>query len=124
MKDIFDDADDTENPSELEYFCRLSSPTTSSVERGLEGPSPPALSITTNAEVPMVDGSIVSETSLTGSFHILHLHGANDATPEVSPTELSPTSESWNSSFDSDVQPHGHKAKRSLSDSYWVTGPS
>ena len=124
MKDICDDTDDTENPSELDYFCRLPSPTTSSVERGLEGPSPPALSITTNAEVPMVDGSIVSETSLTASFHILHLHGANDATPEVSPTEFSPTSESWDSSFDSDVQPRGHKAKRSLSDSYWVTGPS
>jgi hypothetical protein len=118
MKDICDDTDDADNPSELDSFCRLPSPTTSKV------PSPPSLSITTNAEVPMVDGSIVSETSLTASSHILHIHGTNDATPEISPTEFAPTSESWNSSFDSDVQPRGHKSTRSLSDSYWVTGPS
>jgi hypothetical protein len=122
MKDISDDADDADNQSELDCICRLPGP--GLTEHGLEVPSPPSLSITTNAEVPMVDGSIVSETSLTVSSHILHIHGANDATPEVSPTEFSPTSESWNSSFDSNAQPRGHKAKRSLSDSYWVTGPS
>ena len=113
--DICDDTDDAENPSESDYFCKLPSPTAS---------PPPSLSITTNAEAPMMDGSIVSGTSLTASFHILYMHDANDAVPEVSPTEFSPTSESWNSSFDSDVQPHDHKAKKSLSDSYWVTGPS
>lgn len=89
-------------------------------ERGSEVPTPPTLSITTSIEVITMDGSRTPGSSSMGtSCVVINTKDASDSTPDVSPT--SPSAES---SFGSECLPRAHKAKRSLSDSYWVTGPS
>lgn len=128
MKDI---GDDPVNTSRLGYFNTTPAPEPLSVpdtllslksnlsERGSEVPTAPTLSVTTKKGVPMMDGSLTSGSNHTDSSQILHTHGASDSTPETSPT-----SPSCDSSVGSDGRVRGHKARKSLSDSYWVTGPS
>lgn len=89
-------------------------------QRGSEVPTPTRLSVATTAEIPAVDGSTTTESGSVDSSHILHANGASDSTPEISP--VSPT---CNSSFESAGSNRvNHKVRKSLSENYWVLGPS
>ncbi|KAF1934036.1 uncharacterized protein M421DRAFT_200 [Didymella exigua CBS 183.55] len=92
-------------------------------ERGSEVPTETALSSTTT-EIPTIDGVDDVESSGPGldsgaSSPILHANGASDSTPEMSPMVFS-----CSSSFGSDGPALGHRVRKSLSDNYWVLGPS
>ncbi|KAF3046697.1 hypothetical protein E8E11_005620 [Didymella keratinophila] len=93
-------------------------------ERGFEGPTEIALSVTTTeiAAIDGVDGSDLSDSS-AGSVASSRILNNNGAASESSP-EISPTDSKYNSSFGSDGPSQGHKVRRSLSDNYWVTRPS
>lgn len=86
-------------------------------ERGSEVPTPTGLSTATTIEIPTVDGSLTSGSDSVTSSYILHINGA--PTPEISPT-----STYCNNSFESDGPPRNHKVRKSLSDNYWIFGPS
>lgn len=72
-------------------------------------------------EIPTVDGSESSgpESDSAASSGILQANDASDSTHEVSPAGAL-----CNVSFGSDGPAHGHKVRKSLSDTYWVRGPS
>ena len=88
-------------------------------ERGSEVPTPTELSTATIDEIPPIDSSITSGSESVTSSYILHANGATDSTPDILPF-----STSCNSSFENDGPPRGHKVRKSLSDNYWVLGPS
>lgn len=84
-----------------------------------EVPAPTELSPTTTDEIFTVDGLFNSGSGSAAGSCILQINGASDSTPE-----FSPTSTSCNSNFGSDAPTRGHKVRKSLSDNYWVLGPS
>lgn len=90
-------------------------------ERGSAVPTPIAASIATSVEIPAVDGSLTSDSDspTTTDSCIIHTNGASDTPPTLSPSDAD-----CNSSFDSEGPTRGHKVRISLSDEYWVFGPS
>ncbi|KAH6620383.1 hypothetical protein C7974DRAFT_458501 [Boeremia exigua] len=127
MKGISDALNDVPKPAYFSFAPTVSSLSVPDTplggasnlsERGSEVPTPARLSITTTDEVP-VDGSITSGASSLASSEIIYDNGADDSMPEDSPT-----STTCNNSFGSDDRAQGHRVRKSLSDSYWVLGPS
>jgi hypothetical protein len=88
-------------------------------ERGSNVPTPTAAFTATTVEVPIYDGSLASEADSPTDSFILHTNGASDSPPSTS----TPITD-YDSSVGSDGPPRGHKVRKSLSDSYWVLGPS
>ena len=128
MKDVSDAVNNIAKPDYFNIPCILqpqSAPDTpvgavsNTSERGSEVPTPTELSVTTTDEIPAMDGSLTAVSDSATSSYILHANGASEFPPEISPT-----STSANSSFESDCPPRGHKVRKSLSDNYWVLGPS
>jgi hypothetical protein len=131
LKDLGDALKDASEPNyfNIPYLTPPSMPATPleaisiRSERGSEVPTEATLSAAA-IEIPTVDGVDGSDSSGSGSdsgasSRILQSNGASDSAPEISPTDSK-----CNSSFGSDGPSHGHKARKSLSDNYWVRGPS
>ncbi|KAJ4992717.1 hypothetical protein SVAN01_01763 [Stagonosporopsis vannaccii] len=88
-------------------------------ERGSRILTPTELSDGSVEGAPAMDDSITSDLSPEDSSDIVYVNGASDSLPEVSLD-----SSSCNSNFGIGALAHKHKVRKSLSDSYWVLGPS
>ncbi len=81
-------------------------------------------STTSTIEIPAIDGSqtfdAVSPTDSALSSNILHTNGASFSSSELP----SPSVTNRTDSFGSDGPIKGHKARKSLTEEYWILGPS
>lgn len=129
MKDIGDALDNASVPDYFSSMKPAPAPCTvpdtplavaSNVsERGSRISTPSELSDTTLEEAHAIGRSATSDSSSDGSSDIVFVNGASDSPPEVSLD-----SASCSSSLGSGALAHKHRVRKSLSDSYWVLGPS
>lgn len=88
-------------------------------EHGSKSSLPTELSDGSKEGASAMNASITFDTSPDNGSDIVYVNDASDSLPETLPDSTSCNSSSGNAAVT-----HKHRVRKSLSDSYWVSGPS